>query len=93
MVFFALLQALAFFNEKAQGYKLIQLDVKYTHGPLLQQCANCDLEDMKAVEGIDEETLYSRMDNASDDDEELEEDEDREAYHETHEISSENGTS
>ncbi|KAL3535606.1 hypothetical protein ACH5RR_004067 [Cinchona calisaya] len=51
-----------------------------------------ELEDMKAVEEIDEETLYSRVDNASNDDQELEEDEDKEAYHKTHEISSENGT-
>ncbi|KAL3535601.1 hypothetical protein ACH5RR_004062 [Cinchona calisaya] len=52
-----------------------------------------ELEDMKAVEEIDKETLYSRVDNASDDDEELEEDEVEESYLETYESCSEHGTS
>ncbi|KAL3535608.1 hypothetical protein ACH5RR_004069 [Cinchona calisaya] len=43
-----------------------------------------ELEDTKTVEEIDEESLYARVDNALDDDEELEEDEGEEAYLETY---------
>ncbi|KAA8523255.1 hypothetical protein F0562_009678 [Nyssa sinensis] len=39
-----------------------------------------ELEDMKTVKEIDGEALYSRLDNASSSDDEMEEDEDEEAY-------------
>ncbi|CAL5337016.1 unnamed protein product [Camellia sinensis] len=39
-----------------------------------------ELEDMKAVKEIDEETFYSRVDNASSSDDEMEEDEDEDEY-------------
>ncbi|GMP55211.1 hypothetical protein CsSME_00020094 [Camellia sinensis var. sinensis] len=55
-----------------------------------------ELEDMKAVEEIDEETFYSRVDNASSSDDEMEEDEDEdededdeEAYLEVYDSSNE----
>ncbi|XP_027070628.2 CRM-domain containing factor CFM3, chloroplastic/mitochondrial [Coffea arabica] len=51
-----------------------------------------ELEDMKNVKEIDEETLYSRVDDASDDDE-LQEDEDEDAYLETYNCSGDVGTS
>lgn len=51
-----------------------------------------ELEDVKIVKKIDEKTLYSRVDNASVDDE-LQEDEDEDAYIDTYNSSGDVGTS
>ncbi|KAF5950284.1 hypothetical protein HYC85_012277 [Camellia sinensis] len=65
-------------NEKAG----ISSALKYHISDVTQRIEKLksELEDMKAVKEIDEETFYSRVDNASSSDDEMEEDEDEDEY-------------